>query len=517
MTGQLSIDSSFANPETVCVLPLNPVSEPMYVPPPFSEGQRLLAPGSISVNFLPAGQTLYGYTCSTWPAQAQTAAQFAADIWAAALTTNQSVTIDACWSSGLEANTLGSAGPSNFYQASNPPFWGPTWFPVALLEALVDANINGAAPEGQAVFNAGRSDWYYGTDGSTPFNKIDFASVFLHELGHALGFLGATEIDNGGGPQECDGVNGHGCVGFLSSGNWNPTIFTRLVELGGGSDILDQANPSAALATLFKGGTVGGETGLYLAGDLTMASNGGLPAKLYTPTTFSSGSTYSHWDQNSFSSQLMKPFLSYGQAIHNPGLALQALYDIGWNGFVPLPVTLSAWSARAVSGQVALQWTTASEHNNMGFNVQRSQNGSDWETVGWVRGEGESVSDRHYRLTDPTPYAGVNFYRLEQLDTDGKRNYSSVQTVTISVEGPTVEVYPNPVGDELHFRLPPAFEGGIAVELFDLLGRRVSMQNIQSNADVIRMAGLPTGQYLVRGRSERTGEMVIFVVVSRKP
>lgn len=208
--------------------------------------------------------------------------------------------------------------------------------------------------------------------------------------------------------------------------------------------------------------------------------------------------------------------MSYGQAIHNPGLALQALYDIGWNGFVPLPVTLSAWSARAVSGQVALQWTTASEHNNMGFNVQRSQNGSDWETVGWVRGEGESVSDRHYRLTDPTPYAGVNFYRLEQLDTDGKRNYSSVQTVTISVEGPTVEVYPNPVGDELHFRLPPAFEGGIAVELFDLLGRRVSMQNIQSNADVIRMAGLPTGQYLVRGRSERTGEMVIFVVVSRK-
>lgn len=509
LSAQQVIDQFSPPPGKICVLPLNAVSEPLFVPPPPEAEQRfLLTPASIQINFLTAGQTLYGYTCSTWPAQAQTAAQYASNIWAAGLTSGQTITVDACWSTGLGGSTLGSAGPSDFYLLDNAPHWTDTWFPVALTEALFDADLNGGSAEGNAIFNANRTDWYYGTDGQTPFNKVDFATTFLHELGHALGFLGVMAIDNGSGSPECDGIAGEGCYGFWG----DPTIFTRFVELGDGSSLLDLENPSTDLATLVTGGSVGGATGLYSGSELVEASNGGLPAKLYTPGTFSSGSSFSHWDQNAFSSQLMKPLLSYGQAIHNPGLALQSLRDMGWNGQVPLPVTLSDWFLRPAGNRVELHWATSAETHNLGFSIQRSRNGVHWETIGWLPGKGNSTTLQVYRFDDPEPYRGQNFYRLEQQDVDGKRLYSPILAARVSAGGFEIQVGPNPVSEDLRIRLPDDFEGRLELEIMDLAGRRVYSGSIDGADETVDIRFLPDGMYHLKGHSESSGEMITFVL-----
>lgn len=115
-----------------------------------------------------------------------------------------------------------------------------------------------------------------------------------------------------------------------------------------------------------------------------------------------------------------------------------------------LPVTMQSFEATSQAGDVKLAWITSSETNNKGFSVQRSQNGQDWHTIGFVAAQEGNSGDKKYEYTDKQALTGTNYYRLQQEDFDGTISYSLIRTVQINANGKSF-IYPNPVKETLNF------------------------------------------------------------------
>jgi len=87
-----------------------------------------------------------------------------------------------------------------------------------------------------------------------------------------------------------------------------------------------------------------------------------------------------------------------------------------------LPIELIYFHAYQVGEEVQLKWSTASEINNRGFEILRSENGIDWEALDFVNGVGNSTATNFYQYTDRFPKKGINYYRLKQIDFDGSNS-----------------------------------------------------------------------------------------------
>ena len=472
-----------------CRLPPAPFEGYLYIPPLVNPAARPMA--TVNVNFLPAGQTLFGNTCAAWPPSAQAAMSHAANIWGSLINTTSTIAIDACWATGMEAGVLGAAGAASYALLTNTLTMTTSWYPAALTEVLLN-QPDRYSTEIQAIFNSERSDWYYGTDGAVPANKVDFVTVALHELGHGMGFAGFESIDNGTGPDECEGLPGEGCYGAQSGGDWYADIYTRQVENGSGAALASIRNPSTMVAGLLTSGT--GTSGqLFLASSSVLSGNGGAPARLYTPSSYKPGSTYSHFDLSTFGNELMKPQLSYGQAIHDPGLALNLLEDLGWAiDFSALPVTWVSFEAREAKEAIVLHWETGAEQGNAGFEVQRSRGGISWETLGFVAGKGMGSA---YEYQDRWPYAGLNYYRLQQLDFDGASNLSKIEVAYFDGgKSENIGFSPNPVRQTLTIAYA-GFSEPTPFAIVDLLGLVRHRGVLRSPAEKISLHNLPAGTY----------------------
>ena len=157
---------------------------------------------------------------------------------------------------------------------------------------------------------------------------------------------------------------------------------------------------------------------------------------------------------------------------------------------VPLPVDLINFNSRNYSGgSNLLSWQTASETNNSGFEIQRSKDGEDWQTLAFVEGKGTTSEKQSYEYIDRSPEMGVNYYRLNQLDHDGASSYSDVVAVALKSAGLAQAFYPNPAKDFIFF---PNVEEGV-LRLTDITGKEVArIRFSNSNADV---SMLPSGTY----------------------
>ncbi|AYA37212.1 T9SS C-terminal target domain-containing protein [Hymenobacter oligotrophus] len=168
----------------------------------------------------------------------------------------------------------------------------------------------------------------------------------------------------------------------------------------------------------------------------------------------------------------------------------------------PLPVELTAFRAEAVGdGSVRLHWTTAQEKNNRGFEVERARNGEKWQYVGFVRGAGTSSQPQHYTLLDASGLTDVVYYRLRQLDTDGKATYSPIAAVRLLAAPGTLALFPNPASRELNLRLPSPTTGAVTVRVLDAAGRVAWSTQVPANGQTVQLDlgnRLKPGLYLVR-------------------
>ena len=173
-------------------------------------------------------------------------------------------------------------------------------------------------------------------------------------------------------------------------------------------------------------------------------------------------------------------------------------------GAYPLPVELSEFTAIAYKNVDAqLAWRTASEKNNDHFDVERSLNGTDFEKIGQVKGQGTTISPTAYTLTDAGIGAKVNsavYYRLKQVDADGTVSFSPVRTVAFSHSLPTTfTVAPNPAHENTVVDLRSMPVGTYQLSLFDATGRLLRQLKANGgNAYTVDVQMLASGIYLLR-------------------
>lgn len=139
----------------------------------------------------------------------------------------------------------------------------------------------------------------------------------------------------------------------------------------------------------------------------------------------------------------------------------------------PLPAELISFHALSEEENINLLWKTVSEANNSGFEIQKSNNGREWEIIEFVEGRGTTTEISEYHYQDINPFSGVNYYRLKQIDFDGAFEYSKVISVDYNNSKRNIEVFPNPSSGIINLQIDNLSVQRIKIKISDNLGRKV--------------------------------------------
>lgn len=148
---------------------------------------------------------------------------------------------------------------------------------------------------------------------------------------------------------------------------------------------------------------------------------------------------------------------------------------------------------------IILEWTTLTEQENKGFHILKSQNGRDWNTIGFVVGHGTSSKAHTYEFEDSAPFIGDNYYRLEQIDINGESTLSEVRWFDYKATPTNIVVFPNPAHDQIQIRLNDTVEKA-NIHFFNHLGQQVLFEQVTNGqfSAILPIHHLPRGVYLVQ-------------------
>lgn len=164
-----------------------------------------------------------------------------------------------------------------------------------------------------------------------------------------------------------------------------------------------------------------------------------------------------------------------------------------------LPVTLISFTASVINNkQVQLDWQTANELNNKGFYIEHSDQSLQFSSIQFTNASSNSSQKNSYSYLDKNPFDGINYYRLKQVDIDGKFTFSPVQKIQIENNN-AVAISPNPVKDG-KLTIYNHLHGNIVLHVADMKGGVLVKRTYAGNQDVIEcdVQALPAGVYLLR-------------------
>ena len=170
----------------------------------------------------------------------------------------------------------------------------------------------------------------------------------------------------------------------------------------------------------------------------------------------------------------------------------------------PLPVTLTAFTAVKQGSTSLLNWNTSSEVNNAGFDIERSADGRNFSKIGIVYSKaanGNSSEKLAYSYVDAAPLSGTNYYRLRQVDLDGKSEYSKIEQVIFG-SGSAVKVYPNPATSMVKVEAPE----GSKIAVYNMVGQRMNVAaNGNGNLTTLDVSALSAGNYTIQVLDNTSG------------
>jgi hypothetical protein len=225
------------------------------------------------------------------------------------------------------------------------------------------------------------------------------------------------------------------------------------------------------------------ETSGYTNAGISWGVEGKTTAQMKTQSTFSGWSFDTVWE-----------------IVGGDGANYPRLKD---NPDSALPVELSSFTAKVSGSEITLNWQTATEVNNYGFDIELKIGNGVWKSIGFVQGHGNSNSPKEYSFTDK-PNSGNNFtYRLKQIDFDGKYEYSP--EVEVNLEVPVFfsvkQNFPNPFNPTTTIKYALPSMGIVMVDVFNILGEKVTrLVNERKSAGYHEVkwntAGFASGVYI---------------------
>jgi hypothetical protein len=192
---------------------------------------------------------------------------------------------------------------------------------------------------------------------------------------------------------------------------------------------------------------------------------------------------------NSIATELVAP--QFVKEIFNASIAYK----------LALPVELTLFTISTIDTEILLNWSTATELNNHGFEIQRKVLDCDFSTIAFVKGQGTTTQKNEYSFADKNIDEGKYFYRLKQIDFGGKYEYSQVVEINWSpfTTYKLEQNYPNPFNPVtlIQYSLPKA--GKVRGEVFDILGRYIKTWEVDRNTGTFAFefngSDFPSGIY----------------------
>lgn len=233
---------------------------------------------------------------------------------------------------------------------------------------------------------------------------------------------------------------------------------------------------------------------------------------LYGPAPgFITGGSNSNYDSNTglqppYNQPDQKSYLDWNSSgidesweITEPAIYYQANYVRLLANFVSAEAPLAVdwldplWGYHD-KGSNFLFWTTSLEVDNAYFEIQRSADGLDWENIGRVNGNGNTLDTSRYTFKDIQPLEAINYYRLRQVDTDGRFEYSTIISIRNQALS-TLTIAPNPAKDLL--LVQSDIDRGY-LEILSIDGTRLLMQYINRSSIELNISSLPKGIYFIK-------------------
>jgi hypothetical protein len=193
-------------------------------------------------------------------------------------------------------------------------------------------------------------------------------------------------------------------------------------------------------------------------------------------------------------------------------------YNTDGTGGTVLPVKLTGFDAKILSGNVIVKWTTEEEQDNEQFTIERSDESQVFYSIGSINGQGNSSITHHYTYTDAASLKGISFYRLKQTDIDGKYTYSPVRRVDNRLDGLHIDrIYPNPAGKELNIQISADQATDLDAKFYTIAGQQALAIHKRMPAGnqnwYIELGNLTKGVYqliITNQKGEQLSEKVII-------
>jgi hypothetical protein len=348
--------------------------------------------------------------------------------------------------------------------------------------------VTGDAGNNIGAFNAFPPGMLIGqrhvADAITAQAAIDVETAYADLVGRTCGSM--LDVALGGGQQITPGVY---CTGSATTLNGNITLD-------------GQGNPNALFIFQLGGAfTAGIASRVNLinaakACNVYWQINGGFDLgdqSVFRGTVISDGAI-----------NLLGNATLVGRGLTRAGaLSLQSNTVLPCDAFT-LPITLISFNTEYDSrSAVNLSWQTATEFNTAYFEIEKSADGMNFNTIGKMLASGNSTQAVSYYFTDTDPQGGINYYRLKQVDIDGLFKYSYVKTVRCNLISPSVEFYPNPFSTTLNITCKEAsriINSKLAV--YNINGTVVINTIIYKQVTTINTSNLPEGIYYYKITSD---------------